>query len=82
MANRFACEIIDLLGGTAKVARLVGVKPPSVSAWRNDGIPKDKLIILTPLIESVSGGKHTRKTLLPNDWHRIWPELAKAGEAA
>lgn len=33
-------EIIDALGGTAKVARLCDVKAPSVSEWRKNGIPK------------------------------------------
>lgn len=32
-------QIIDKLGGTAKVARLCKVKPPSVSEWRVNGIP-------------------------------------------
>jgi hypothetical protein len=32
-------EIIDALGGTAEVARLCKVKPPSVSEWRWSGIP-------------------------------------------
>lgn len=32
-------EIIDAFGGTAEVARLCEVKPPSVSEWRKNGIP-------------------------------------------
>ena len=32
-------QIIDALGGTSEVARLCGIKPPSVSEWRRDGIP-------------------------------------------
>jgi hypothetical protein len=35
-----ASEIINALGGTAKVARLCDVKPSSVSEWRHEGIPK------------------------------------------
>ncbi|KRD71416.1 Rha family transcriptional regulator [Lysobacter sp. Root96] len=34
-----ANQIIDALGGTAEVARLCNVKPPSVSEWRRNGIP-------------------------------------------
>ena len=34
------------------------------------------------LIETNSHHAVTRKDLRPNDWHEIWPELAKAGEAA
>jgi DNA-binding transcriptional regulator YdaS (Cro superfamily) len=33
-------DIIDSLGGTSAVARLCDIKPPSVSDWRKNGIPK------------------------------------------
>jgi hypothetical protein len=39
-------ELIDALGGTSAVARLFGIKPPSVSNWRTDGIPKSRLMYL------------------------------------
>ena len=32
-------EIIDALGGTAKVAALTGSRPGAVRNWRRDGIP-------------------------------------------
>jgi DNA-binding transcriptional regulator YdaS (Cro superfamily) len=32
-------EIIDALGGTGRVAALLGIEPPSVSEWRKRGIP-------------------------------------------
>lgn len=35
--------IIDALGGTAEVARLCNVKSPSVSEWRQNGIPPARL---------------------------------------
>jgi hypothetical protein len=35
-----ANRIIDELGGTTVVAQLCEIKPPSVSEWRNNGIPK------------------------------------------
>lgn len=41
-----ANEIIDALGGTAEVARLCGVKPPSVTQWRTNGIPQARLMYL------------------------------------
>lgn len=31
--------IIDSLGGTVEVARICGIKPPSVSEWKTNGIP-------------------------------------------
>jgi hypothetical protein len=44
-------EIIDLLGGTTVVAGLFDLKPPSVSEWREKGIPqarKQTLALLYP----------------------------------
>jgi len=70
-----ANALIEALGGTAAVAALVGVKPPSVSGWKESGrIPDDKLIRLAPVAES--RGIATRKQLFPKDWGAIWPELA------
>ncbi|WP_205683701.1 hypothetical protein [Cupriavidus malaysiensis] len=71
-----ASTLIDALGGTNAVARLLNIKAPSVTAWREKGIPDDKLIRLAPYAERV--GVATRKELRPNDWHLIWPELAEA----
>lgn len=41
-----ASEIIDRLGGTTAVAELCKVKPPSVSEWREKGIPRARLMFL------------------------------------
>ncbi|MDR0274128.1 MAG: helix-turn-helix domain-containing protein [Burkholderiaceae bacterium] len=67
------------MGGTTAVARLFGVKAPSVHAWRESGIPDDKLIRLAPLAEQ--RGVASRRELRPDDWAQIWPELAH-GDAA
>lgn len=77
MANNIACEIIEILGGTAATARLAGVKSPSVSAWKKNGIPDDRLVFLAPSIEQISNGKYNRINLFPDKWKQIWPELAK-----
>ena len=66
-------DIITLLGGTFAVARLCGVSPSAVSQWHNNGIAKDKLILLATEIEKKSEGKWTRKEI-PN-WSQIWPDL-------
>jgi len=71
-------EQIDLLGGTTAVARLAGVKPPSVSDWRHNGVPDDKLILLAVEIERRSNHRVRRWDLFPATWHRIWPELVGA----
>lgn len=39
-------QIIDALGGTAVVAKLCEVQPPSVSEWRRVGIPRARLMFL------------------------------------
>lgn len=41
-----ANKIIDRLGGTNKTAELCDVKPPSVSQWRQFGIPHARLMYL------------------------------------
>jgi len=66
-------EIIATLGGTFAVAKLCRVSPPAVSQWRNNGMPKNKLILLGSELEKRSDGKWTRKEI-PN-WAQIWPEL-------
>ena len=66
-------ELIDKLGGPAVVAKLLGIKPPSVVGWRANGIPDDKLIRLAPTCERL--GIASRQELRPNDWRQIWPEL-------
>lgn len=37
---------IDALGGTAAVARMFGIKQPSVTKWRYSGIPPARLMYL------------------------------------
>lgn len=67
-------SLIEALGGTFAVASLAGVKPPSVSGWKDAGrIPDDKRIRLAPIAEA--RGVAGRKELFPTDWHLIWPEL-------
>lgn len=61
MALMDANMIIDALGGTAEVARICQVKPPSVSEWRTAGIPPARLMYLKLLRPDVfkdsSGGE-------------------------
>jgi DNA-binding transcriptional regulator YdaS (Cro superfamily) len=68
-------EIIQTLGGTTKVAKLCGVTLAAVSQWRNNGIPKDKLICLAISLEKASEGKITRKELFPDTWKQIWGNI-------
>jgi DNA-binding transcriptional regulator YdaS (Cro superfamily) len=69
--------MIDLLGGTNKVARLCKVASTAVTQWRKNGIPRGKLILLAARIEIKSHGLVTRQDMFPGNWYLIWPELLK-----
>jgi DNA-binding transcriptional regulator YdaS (Cro superfamily) len=60
--------------GVTEVARMVGVKPPSVCEWRQRGIPPDRC----PALERATQGAYTCEQLRPDViWHRVpdaqWP---------
>jgi hypothetical protein len=66
-------DIITTLGGPSAVARLLGIKPPSVIGWRGR-VPADRC----PAIERATNGAATCEELRPDvRWHRIpdpdWP---------
>ena len=64
----------EIVGGKAALARMVGVKPPTVQQWASGTRPV--AIERCVAIELATKGAVTRKDLRPNDWHLIWPELA------
>jgi hypothetical protein len=43
--------------------------------WQKSDIPIDKMVILAATLEKESHGLITRKTLFPNSYKLIWPEL-------
>lgn len=53
-------QIIDKLGGTAKVAELCKVKQPSVSEWRTAGIPEARRMFLELLRPDVFGKRASK----------------------
>jgi DNA-binding transcriptional regulator YdaS (Cro superfamily) len=67
--------IIRLLGGPTKVSKMLGISVPAVSMWQNGEIPHDKLVILAATLEKESHGLVSRKSLFPNTYQLIWPEL-------
>jgi len=69
--------IIDLLGGTSKVAKMCKCDQATVSTWRKRGIAHGPLLFLAARIEKESHGLVTRQDLFPGTWHFIWPELLK-----
>jgi DNA-binding transcriptional regulator YdaS (Cro superfamily) len=70
-----ATAIIKLLGGPTRIAKMVGVSVPAVSMWQNGEIPHDKLIFLAATLEKESHGLVSRKSLFPQTYKLIWPEL-------
>jgi len=67
--------IIDLLGGTSKVAKMCKCDQATVSTWRKRGIAHGPLLFLAARIEKESHGLVTRKDLFPNNFWLIWPEM-------
>ena len=68
--------IVDLLGGTNKVAKLCQVAPPAVAQWKLRGIPHGQLLFLAAEIERQSHGLVKRQDLFPKSYKLVWPELA------
>ena len=68
----------EAVGGKAALARLVGVKPPTVQQWATGArsVPIERCVA----IERATKGAVTRKELRPDDWQLIWPELQADNE--
>lgn len=62
-----------LVGGRARLAARLSVKPSAVGNWKVRGVPIEHC----PAIERLTAGQVTRRDLRPDDWARIWPELAE-----
>lgn len=73
--------MLDLLGGTAKVAKLCNVDNATVSTWRKRGIPHGHLLFLAARIEKESHSLVTRQDLFPKNWYLVWPELLPKSNA-
>lgn len=64
---------ITKAGGVGKLAAAIGVVQSAVSNWRVRGnIPAEHCAG----IEAATHGAVTRRDLRPDDWQKIWPELA------
>ena len=69
-------KAIEIVGGVGKLAAAVGVVQGAVSNWRIRGsaVPPEHCAT----IEAATNGIVTRRDLRPDDWQKIWPELAAA----
>ena len=66
-----------LAGGRLTLANLLGVSAAAVGNWKIRGaIPIEHCAA----IEIATDGAVTRRDLRPDDWQRIWPELADSEE--
>ena len=63
-----------LLGGRAALAEKLKVTAAAVGNWKVRGVPIEHC----PAIEMLTGARVCRRQLRPEDWQRIWPELATA----
>ena len=60
--DEYAVRIIELLGGTGAVADLCDIKPPSVSGWKRNGIPKAQMNYLRAIRPDVFNEVHNELT--------------------
>lgn len=67
-------ELLEALGGCNAVARLLGIKPSSVSGWNS--IPNDRKIRLAVIAEDI--GISSRKEIFPDSYQDIWIELRES----
>jgi DNA-binding transcriptional regulator YdaS (Cro superfamily) len=74
MQTNHITRAVDIVGGAEKMARALGVSMQSVYFWRSGqrGLPIEH----GAAIERLTNGEVTRQHLWPDDWQRIWPELA------
>lgn len=74
-AIKLACKTV---GGQSVLAGLLEVSAAAVNQWVHGQrpIPVDRCAD----IEKATNGVVTRRDLRPDDWQRIWPELAADAE--
>ena len=61
-------------GRQQRLAQHLGLRQPVVAAWVSGRRPVP--ISHGAAIEQFTEGAVTRQAMFPNDWRRIWPELA------
>lgn len=72
--NEFIKTAIDTVGSQKKLGELCGFTQQAVYKWLHG---KAKIPpAICPSIEQATKGAVSRKDLRPDDWMRIWPELA------
>jgi DNA-binding transcriptional regulator YdaS (Cro superfamily) len=70
--------VARMVGSRAVLADYLKVTPAAIGNWKLRGVPIEKC----PEIERFGCPAATRRDLRPNDWEKIWPELAESPEFA
>lgn len=73
-------EYLSQSGTQSKLAADLSISTAQVWQWKEGRRPVP--YEYAAAIEASSGGAVTRKDLFPEDWKRIWPELARASKRA
>lgn len=68
-------EAIAYMAGVGKLAGAIGVGQSVISNWRARGTLPDAIYCVA--IERATQGAVTRQDLRPDDWQKIWPEIAE-----
>ncbi len=67
-------------GAGSSLRRALEVPASLISDWANENRPIP--IERCAAIEQATNGAVTRQDLRPDDWHKIWPELATPSKEA
>ena len=65
-------EAIKLCGGLSALAKEINVSSARLGNWRLRSVPIEYCLA----IETATAREVARKDLRPDDWHKIWPDLA------
>lgn len=65
-----------MVGGLSALANIIGVSAPTVHEWKTGKRPVPVLRCVS--ISQATNGEVTLQELRPDDWQKIWPELAAA----
>lgn len=65
---------VGIVGSQVALAKILGKSQPHIYKWLNspNGVPPEHCFS----IEQATAGLVTRRDLRPDDWEKIWPELA------
>lgn len=68
-------EYLSKIETASSLSERLKVPNVSLSNWANGKRPIP--LRWMPIIEKETGGQVSRKDLCPDDWQKIWPELAE-----